>query len=258
MRTVIVHDTFRFTTNLVGVAEVARRADTPGLMGSNLTYSFYTALLIIARVLAFPLYTCLGEGAFKVTLATRFYTCSIGIPFKGRWTDTHGPVVVNAANCGGSALFKGARITAFLSNACKVQRTLWIRYTFRFGWFSDGRADLVCIPFISRRTDTVSPVILYFTDSVDAALVVVHAGVFAFLGDTGQQEGTVAVDGTLRLALRVRISLETCWAGTLAVVSDRSGDSVDSTRIRVARIHHHRVNGWRADALNQGIPGVSW
>lgn len=62
-----------------------------------------------------------------------FYTCSIGIPFKGRWTDTHGPVVVNAANCGGSALFKGARITAFLSNACKVQRTLWIRYTFRFG-----------------------------------------------------------------------------------------------------------------------------
>lgn len=70
LRTVIVHDTFRFTTNLVGVAEVARRADTPGLMGSNLTYSFYTALLIIARVLAFPLYTCLGEGAFKVTLAT--------------------------------------------------------------------------------------------------------------------------------------------------------------------------------------------
>ena len=85
--------------------------------------------------------------------------------------------------------------------------------------FSNWCANLVRVPFIARRTDASCPVVVDFTDGVNPALIVVNAGIFAFLADTCKCSWAVAVYSTFRLALHIRISLKTWWAGTDTSVS---------------------------------------
>ena len=85
--------------------------------------------------------------------------------------------------------------------------------------FSDRSANLEGVSFIPRRTDASRPVIVDFTDGVDPTLIVVNTRVFAFLADTCKCSWAVAVYSTFRLALHIRISLKTWWAGTDTSVS---------------------------------------
>jgi len=75
---------------------------------------------------------------------------------------------------------------------------------------------LVGVALIARRTNAGGAMRAHFADSIDAALVVVHAGILALLSDAGEGVGTVGVDGALRLALHVGVALQPEGTAALA------------------------------------------
>lgn len=257
LRAVVIDNALWPAAGPVGVAQVAGRTDAAGLVVARFAQCVYATFFIIARVLAFALYACLRKGALKVTVASRFYACSIWIAFKAGRTSTDRPVVVDPAYGGGRALLGDARIPAFLPNACKGQGTFRVGCAFRFGWLSNRLANLICVSFIARRTNAVSSVVPSLTDSINAALVVVNTRVLALLGDTGQNTGAVAVHRTLGLALRIGVSLKSRRTGAATVVSVAPSNSVNSTRVGIAGIADVWLNGRWTPALHQGVADVA-
>jgi hypothetical protein len=70
-------------------------------------------------------------------------------------------VVVDPADSLDTALLPlgDARVPAFLPDACKVDGTLGVRGAFRWDWFSNRRADLICISFVPRWADASRPMV---------------------------------------------------------------------------------------------------
>ena len=122
---------------------------------------------------------------------------------------------------------------------------------------SNRLANLICVSFIARRTNTVSSVVPSLTDSINAALVVVNTRVLALLGDTGQNTGAVAVHRTLGLALRIGVSLKSRRTGAATVVSVAPSNSVNSTRVGIAGIADVWLDGRWTPALHQGVADVA-
>ena len=85
--------------------------------------------------------------------------------------------------------------------------------------FSDRSANLEGVSFIPRRTDASRPVIVDFTDGVDATLIVVHTRVLALLADTCESSRAVRVNSALWFALNVWVSLESRGTGAHTSVS---------------------------------------
>ena len=123
--------------------------------------------------------------------------------------------------------------------------------------FPDGRADLIGVPLIARWADARGPVDPNLADSIDTALVVIHARVLALLLDTSQGPTTVAVHVTFRFTFRVGVSLKTSGAGTLAVVADRSSDGIAAARVGLTRVNNIRNGGWRSNTFNQRVASES-
>ena len=184
-------------------------------------------------------------------------------------------MVVHPADGLCAALLGDAGVPALLPDACKVQGALGVRCTFRRLCYkqnassdytqqaairltySNGGADLVSIALISWRADASRPVVLDFTQSVDPALVVIDAGIFTLLTDTGQSPRAVFVNSTLRPALDKGISLQSRRTCALADAAGRTSNRVLAARVGVAGIESVRLWWRRPPTLNEGIANVS-
>jgi len=131
--------------------------------------------------LTFSVNTSLRQGTFKVALTTRFYAGNVGVAFQWGWADAQRSVICHAADGGGSALFRNARVAAFLSNTGQVKWAFWIDGTFRLGRFSNWCTDLEGISLVARRAETGSPMDPNLTDGIHTTVVLVHARVAALL-----------------------------------------------------------------------------
>ena len=103
---------------------------------------------------------------------------------------------------------------------------------------------MVSISFISRWADAVRSVVVDLTNCIDATLVVIDTGVLAFLTDTCEGVGTVAVHSTFWLADDKWVTLEARRTGAETPVSRWSGNGILTTRIGAARVHHHWIRSW--------------
>ncbi len=113
---------------------------------------------------------------------------------------------------------------------------------------------MVGVALVARRANAGGTMGAHFADSIDAALVVEHAGVLALLTDAGQRVGTVRIDGAFRLAFHVGIALEAEGTAALAGAARGTRHSVPPAGIRIAGVHNVRLDGRRTDALHQGVP----
>ena len=119
--------------------------------------------------------------------------------------------------------------------------------------FSNRFANLVSVALIAWRTNAVGPMVSGLTNGIDSALIVVHTRILALLRDTGQHARTVAVNRTLGLALGVRVALQARRTRAPADVSTWPSYGVDAARVGVARVSRHRLDRWRAAALDQCV-----
>ena len=103
---------------------------------------------------------------------------------------------------------------------------------------------MICISFISGRTDAVRSVIVDLTNCIDATLVVIDTGVLAFLADTCEGVGTVAVYGTFWLADDEWVTLESRRTGAETPVSRWSRNGILTTRVGLTRVHYHWIWWW--------------
>lgn len=103
---------------------------------------------------------------------------------------------------------------------------------------------MICISFISGRTDAVRSVIVDLTNCIDATLVVIDTGVLAFLADTCEGVGTVAVYGTFWLADDEWVTLESRRTGAETPVSRWSRNGILTTRVGLTRVHDHWIWWW--------------
>ncbi len=113
---------------------------------------------------------------------------------------------------------------------------------------------MVGVALVARRTNAGGTMGAHFADSIDAALVVEHAGILALLTDAGQRVGTIRIDGAFRLAFNIGIALEAEGTAALAGAARGTRHSVSSAGIRLTGVHNVRLDGRRTDALHQGVP----
>lgn len=123
--------------------------------------------------------------------------------------------------------------------------------------FSNWRADLVCISFISRRADASRAMVFDLANRIDPALVVIHAGIFAFLANACKSSGAVFVNCTLGLALDKGISLKSRRTRALADTAGWSCNRVLAARVWFAGIESVRLRRRRAHALHKSVANVA-
>jgi len=99
-------------------------------------------------------------------------------------------------------------------------------------------------------------VIVYFTNCIDPALVIIHAGVLTLLTNTCKGSGTVGVHRAFWLALDIRVTLQTWGTAADTSVSGWSGYGIQPTGIWITRIGHCRLRWWWPPTLNESIAYV--
>ena len=117
---------------------------------------------------------------------------------------------------------------------------------------------MVGISFISGRTDAGAPVVVDLAYGVDATLVVVDTGIFAFLADTCESAGTVAVYCAFRLADDKGVALETRRTSAETPPTRGPGNGILTTWIGVTWVSGDWLHWWGSVTLNQSIANVSW
>ena len=109
--------------------------------------------------------------------------------------------------------------------------------------FPYRRANLVGVALIAGRTNARCPMRAHFADGVDAAMIVVHAGILALLLNAGQRVGAVGIDGAFRLAFHIGIALEAEWAAALTGAAGRAGNGVPPTWVWLAGVDNVWLDG---------------
>jgi hypothetical protein len=255
--TLVVHHTLGVVALGVGVASPAVGAVAPGSVVSRLTQSSHATLGEAAGVDALPVDALVRQRTLQVAVTARQDACCVGVSSQRFGADAGGPVVVDPADGLRAALLGDAGVTALLTDTCKVKGTFGVGGAFGPGWFSNRGADLVCISFVARRTDTSGPVGPDLAESIDPALVVIHAGIFAFLADTCKSSGTVLVNRALRLALHEGVALQSRGTGALTHTPCRPSDRVLTAGARFARVKYVRLYDWRPDTLDERVSSVA-
>lgn len=124
--------------------------------------------------------------------------------------------------------------------------------------FSNRRADLICISFVTRWADASRTMVSDLTQCVDPALVVINAGIFALLADACKSARTILVNSALGPALHEWVALKARRAGALADFACWSCNCILSAWIWVAGINGCGI--WRrwANTLNECVALIAW
>ena len=103
--------------------------------------------------------------------------------------------------------------------------------------FSNRGANLVGISLISRWADAGAPVVVDLAYGIDATLVVVDTGIFAFLADTCESARTVTVYCAFWLADDEWVALQSRGTSAETPVPRGPGNGILSTWIGVCLLY---------------------
>lgn len=96
------------------------------------------------------------------------------------------------------------------------------------------------------------------TYGIDATLVVVDTGIFAFLVDTCESAGTVTVYCAFWLADDEWVTLQSRGTSAETPATRGAGNGVLATWIGVTWVSGHWLHWWGSVALDQSIANVAW